>query len=194
MGGKVTELSRTKSNGSIAGISSMASTHAPNFMAPSMAKAYFTANSVQTSPSNFVSSWKAAVSRALALPLAAQSSPRQSELVQRRVAKVVTRLPKAALWILVSSNLIFAIIGLGLAAAALTRKSMDAHQVHTRLGVAGLAAALFETQHSHRVAREDSKLFEENVERMNGSISKKVGVRLTGEGGASFVLNQFRGR
>ncbi|KAF2744677.1 hypothetical protein M011DRAFT_408147 [Sporormia fimetaria CBS 119925] len=196
VGGKITSLiSKTPANGTLAGIASMASSRAPNFLYPSFARTYYTANFVQTSPASFIRAWKAAVSRVIALPIGAQTSPRESDLVQRRSSKVVTKLPKSALWILVSANAAFALVGIVLAVFALRGSAARAYQVHTRLGVAGLAAALFERGHSERGAREDSKLFEENRGLGVGSRERKrVGVRLTETGGAGWVVDGGRGR
>lgn len=70
--------------------------------------------------------------------------------------------------------------------AALRDSSDDVAQVCTRLGVAGLAAALFEREHSQQVAESDMDLFEEN----KGASEKrlKVGVRRTDTGGSAFAL------
>jgi hypothetical protein len=190
VGGAVTSISKQKSNGSIAGISSMSSQGTANFLAPLFSSASATANILQTSPQTFIDTWIKAVTSVLSYPLAGQSSSRPAELVQQRVAKVVTKLPISALWILVVANMSYALLGLVLAILALMTNSPDVHQVQARLGVAGLTASLFERVYSEKVVRSDTELFAEHGAK-TGYV-KKVGVRRTDTGGSAFTLSEVR--
>ncbi|KAF2266170.1 hypothetical protein CC78DRAFT_160888 [Lojkania enalia] len=191
LGGLVTSMSKQKSNGSIAGISSMSSMATANFLMPAISKATASANFLQKSPQEFIDYWVSEMTSVLALPIATQTSPRPSELVQRRVSKLVTKMPISALWILVTANMAFAVLGLVLAILALVATSPNVHQVQARLGVAGLAAALFEKTHSERVVRSDTDLFAENVGDESGFV-KKVGVRRTDTGGSAFTVSDIK--
>lgn len=162
-----------------------------DFLLPAFTKATYAADLLQTSPENFIDVWTAEVTKVLALPLAGQTSPRPAELVQRRVSKVVTKMPISALWILVTANMAFVGLGLGLAVMALLSTSENVYQVQARLGVAGLAAALFEKVHFERVVRSDTDLFAENAAEKSGYI-KKVGVKRTDTGGTIFTLSEVK--
>lgn len=147
------------------------------------------AAATEQSPDEFISTYSREVSRILTHSLAAQTVAQTVLLAQTRVSKVVTQLPANALWVLVAANIFFAMIGVGLAVLALLSASEAVHQVHTRLGVTGLVAALFEDSHAERAVKSDTDLFEE---RLGGRSRqpKKVGVRRTTTGGSTFTLKR----
>lgn len=127
------------------------------------------------------------MSKAYSYPLASQLSDRPSLLAQTRTTKVVTKIPVAAVWFSVAANLLYAMLGFGLAFFALIRATPQVHQVQVRLGVAGLAAALFDWRQFERSADDDDGLFEENNKEASSNI-KKIGVRRTNTGGSSFAF------
>ncbi|KAF1937843.1 hypothetical protein EJ02DRAFT_514911 [Clathrospora elynae] len=172
--GEITTLSNTKSNGSVAGITSGVSL--PSF------------GWNHTTPDDFIAVYEMSISKALALPLVVHTVPAPPDLVQRRVTKIITKLPAIALWLLVTSNLFFALFGLVLSVLAIRATSPEVHQIHTRLTTAGLAAQLFDWQHARRAAKNDQELFTENLN--NGSkkgVEKRISVRATATGGAEFL-------
>ncbi|KAF2874177.1 hypothetical protein BDV95DRAFT_666115 [Massariosphaeria phaeospora] len=186
IGSKVTSLTSTPSNGSIAGISSMYGLRSLNSLASKM-QALSRGTEARTSVDTLVRSLELELSRVYTYPLAAQLSNRPSLLAQQRVSKVITKLPAAALWLLVVANLLFALLGFSLAVSAILRTTPDVHQVQMRLGVTGLAAALFDKIQSERSADTDDNLFEENWKKMPTNI-KRVGVEKTDTGGSAFKL------
>lgn len=83
----------------------------------------------------------------------------------------------------------YALLGIGIAYRALLSATEEVSQVQTRLGVAGLVAALFDREHSERPAGSDERLFVENVSTSANDL-KKIAVMKTKEGGSSFTLCQ----
>jgi hypothetical protein len=147
-----------------------------------------------TTPEAFVKSFELAISKAFASWLVVHTVPTPVGLAQRRVTKIVTRLPVIAFWLLVTANILFALFGLILAVLAALATSPEVHQVHTRLSTAGLAAGLFDWQHSQRAAKSDSELFIENTTENNSvDCRKRIGVRCTAFGGAEFVTHDVLG-
>lgn len=129
------------------------------------------------------------MSSAYSFPLASQLTSRTSLLAQIRTSKVVTRLPVAALWTLVVANLSFALLGLGLAIWALKVTTPVVHQVQMRLGIAGLAAALFDRENFEQSARADDGLFAEKSGMGKGEVDvKRIGFRRTSTGGSTFTV------
>ncbi|KAF2677830.1 hypothetical protein K458DRAFT_436235 [Lentithecium fluviatile CBS 122367] len=191
-GGQVTALIKSPSNGSTAGISSMSGTRFLGTLANVFQDAS-TGPESRSSPSAFISSFQLAISKAYSYPLASQMSSRPSLQAQVRTSKVITRLPVAALWFLVVANLGFAALGTTLAVWALMKAKPDVHQVHIRLGVSGLAAALFDREQFERSADADEKLFEEtNIQ--GAAAVKRVGIVRTNTGGSSFAIYPLQGR
>jgi hypothetical protein len=135
----------------------------------------------------FVETYSQGVSRALLLPFAGQVEPRPALLVQSRSSKIVSKVPKAAVWVLVVSNILFLSLAVGLTVFALvvSSKDPDVHQVHTRLGISGLASQLFEEGYSQRKVKDSEELFEEHTQD-DEKLYKKVRVEITDEGGAQF--------
>ncbi|KAI4647715.1 hypothetical protein J4E93_004125 [Alternaria ventricosa] len=109
-----------------------------------------------------------------------------SILVQTRARKIMTRAPVAAVWLLVLANLSFAALEIGLAVMAWMAADQDVHQVRTRLGVPGLAAALFERNSENRIVKSDKELYQENDK--DGLPLVLVGVQHTVTGGMAWSL------
>ncbi|KAF1971268.1 hypothetical protein BU23DRAFT_570044 [Bimuria novae-zelandiae CBS 107.79] len=94
--------------------------------------------------------------------------------------------PKAAVWLLVAANLVFASLAIVFAGFALVAASPQVHQL--RLNIAGLAAQGFEGRFTRNKVEKSEQLFEER----NGDadrLVKRVCVEETEEGGgAGYVL------
>ncbi|KAF1840313.1 uncharacterized protein K460DRAFT_421289 [Cucurbitaria berberidis CBS 394.84] len=186
---KVTDLSYEKSNSSTTGIVSMMGVNAFGFMGHLVNEVYSEANRNLTSPALFIEQYEKEISRALITPLITHTVPAPARLVQRRRAKVITKLPVVALWLLVIANSTFALLGLILACIAFRATSPVVHQVHTRLTTAGLAAQLFDWEHARRAAKDDKELFKENLgEYAEKGVQKRVIVKCTAPGGAEYVI------
>ncbi|KAI4613440.1 uncharacterized protein J4E87_009907 [Alternaria ethzedia] len=112
--------------------------------------------------------------------------PADSIVVQTRARKIMTSVPVAAVWLLVLANLFFAALGTGIAIMAWMVADQDVHQVRTRLGVPGLAAALFERNSENRIVKSDKELYQENDK--DGLSLVLVGVQHTVTGGMAWSL------
>jgi cell division protein FtsL len=142
------------------------------------------ANAIAHSEEEFTQSYKREIARGYATSLATQLSERPALLVQTRSSKIVSKVPKAALWLLVTANLVFAIIAISLTALAISVISSDVHQLRLRMSIAGLTAQLFEGEHAERKVKEEEGLFEEHQSGV--SDVKRVGVSRTTKGGVKF--------
>ncbi|KAL1603833.1 hypothetical protein SLS60_005424 [Paraconiothyrium brasiliense] len=185
-GGRVTSLTKSPSNGSTAGMASMPGVRFIGTLA-NVFQDLSTGPESRSSPAAFIRAFEIGMSRAYSFPLASQLSSRASLLAQVRSSKVVTRLPVAALWTLVVANVGFALLGLGLAIWAMRLATPDVHQTQMRLGVAGLAAALFDHEKFEQSARADDGLFSEKSEK-SGVDVKRIGFKRTGTGGSTFAV------
>ena len=179
---KISRITRTPSNGTVAGISSMAMAQTFGYVSLSLQYIQAQANGLAKSVFDFAQLFSHGMARAYLAPIAAQASPRPALSVQSRSSKIVTKVPKSALWILVIANLLYAILAIILTILALLVTSMDIHQLRTRLSVTGLAAHLFEGEYAERDVKDEKDLFEK------GDILKRVGVRRTETGGATFSV------
>ena len=141
-----------------------------------------------TSMDAFIDSYALSLSKIRSYSLATQVSPRPALLLQTRTSKVITKVPVAALWLLVLANALYTCFALGLATIALVYTNSNVHQVHTRLTIAGIVAQLFEREYAEREVESDEQLFKENVEK--DAEIKRVGVRRTDTGGSIFALSE----
>ena len=131
------------------------------------------------------------MSKVFTAPLAVHTVPYDSIRAQIRTSKVVTKVPAASLWLLVQANMAFAGLAMAVAVAALrAARDSDVHQVHVRLGIPGLVAALFERHAEQRVVKEDSGLFQEND--VSGKAPVEVGVQKTTQGGIAWAVRERR--
>jgi hypothetical protein len=185
---KVKSLSASPSNGTVVAISSMPSIDSEGFLTLLSNIALREANRNLSTVEEFTAKYELAMSKIFALWLVINTFPAPAHLVQRRVTKVITKLPMAALWLLVLANLLFALFAVVLAVLAIRNTSPEVREVHTRLTTTGLAAQLFDWKHSRRAARRDVEFFRENtgLEEKEG-VRKRVGIRQTEFGGAEFV-------
>ena len=182
-------MTKKKSNGTVAGNPSMGTLSSFGFINTQFDVIDRLASTHPESFQSFLDAYILGFSKVLTLPLAAQTIDRVALSVQRRVATVITELPKAALWCLVAANLLFSALTLILTVLALIATSPSVHQVQTRLGVAGLVAQLFETRNSAHEIDSDTDLFKiPGHEKTSGEITPKVGVRRTDTGGSIFTV------
>ena len=187
VGRQVTSMSKAASNTTTAGITTM-----PMLETLGFARPLHDSVMRQASRSHSLKSWLAmyelGISKAFTVPLAAHTIPEQSVKVQKRISKVITKLPVASLWLLVLANMSFAILAIVLAIMALGVASDDVHQLQTRLNISGLAAALFEKNAGKRAVKDESELFEENHNA--GKARVEVGVRRTAPDVMAWMLHE----
>jgi hypothetical protein len=185
VGGVVTRLSTQESNSTVAGIPILASGYPIGLFSHWLYEAWRVMNR-PVSLNSWISDYEFAMSTLFASSLAAYTVPADSVLVQERGQKIMARIPVAAVWLLVLANLFFAALGIGLAIMAWRTADQDVHQVRTRLGVPGLAAALFERNSENRIVKSDKELFQENDK--DGLPVVLVGVQHTVTGGMAWSL------
>lgn len=140
----------------------------------------------------WLETWAYGMSETFMAPLVVHTLPAPNLLAHKRAIKIATRLPVASLWLLVLANLAYAALAIAIAILAWRVSNENVHQVRVRLGVAGLASALFENGAEHRVATADSKLFLENVD--GSKAPAGIGVCQTETGGVAWVLRHGSSR
>ncbi|KAK7179762.1 hypothetical protein PSPO01_14154 [Paraphaeosphaeria sporulosa] len=185
---EVTSLTATKSNGSVAGIVSLPGLPALMFIPNQYDWALQIASASATSMDAFIDAYGLGLSKVRSYSLATQMSPRPALLTQTRTSKVITKVPVAALWLLVLANVLYSLLGLALATMALIYTNPSVHQVYTRLSVTGIVAQLFEREYAERAVETEMKLFRENVDK--DAEVKRVGVRRTDTGGSLFAISE----
>lgn len=116
------------------------------------------ASSVQS----WLSTYELEISKSFTVPLAVHTIPDSSIRAQKRISKVIARVTVASLWLLVLSNLAFAVLAVVIAVLALGVTNSDAHQIFLQLGVPGLVAALFEPDPERKIVGTECELFQEN--------------------------------
>jgi hypothetical protein len=131
------------------------------------------------------------ISKAFTAPPAVHTVPHDSIRAQKRITKVITKVPAASLWLLVLANMAFAGLAVVIAIIAL-RAARDGHvhQVHVRLGTPGLVATLFERYPQERVVKDDSDLFQEND--IDGKAPVEVVLQKTTQGGVAWIVRERR--
>ena len=184
---QVKSLSATKSNSSVAGIASLPGLAAFMFLPHQYDRALQYASSSASSMQAFIDSYALGLSKIRSYSLSTQMSPRPALLTQTRDSKVITRVPVAALWLLVLANGLYALLGLGLAVTALIYTNPSVHQVYTRMSITGIVAQLFEREYAERAVESEEMLFRENVDK--DAEIKRVGVRRTDTGGSAFAIS-----
>jgi len=187
---KITTISRTQSNGSTTGIASMLNAVFWSRTAGAFGDMVTKSKTGNSAP-EMIDLYSRGASAALTAPFAGQTEARPALAIQSRMSKVVSSVPKAAIWLLVLANLLFALFALVLTVCALraTLRDRSVHQVQTRLNIAGLAAQLFEGKHAREYADDEDNLFEERDGRRERLV-KRVTVEPTVEGGAAYVLGE----
>jgi hypothetical protein len=158
--GAVTSVTKAKSNGTVSGIASMLMSE----MFPySYALSETLVSSAFASAANLddlIVGMTRGMARNYIAPIGSQSTSRSALSVQTRVTKIVSRVPKIALWLLVSTNILYTILAISLAILALLVASPDTYQLRIRLSGVGLAAQLFEGAFSERAVKNEKELFE----------------------------------
>jgi hypothetical protein len=142
------------------------------------------ASSVQ----EWISTYELEISKSFTAPLAVHTVPERSLRAQTRVSKVITRVPVAALWLLVLANLAFATLAIVVAGIAFKAADGDVHQAYLRLGVPGLVAALFEAESESKVVDSESDLFRENEK--GQMVRAAVSIDRTATGGVAWVTRR----
>lgn len=186
--GRITSVSKTKSNGSVAGIAAMSNSQMFGFSFLLGQALVTSVNTLSTNFDDFIDNVSRNMARNYLSPIAGQASPRPAELVQIRTEKIVTEVPKTAVWLLASANIIYIILAVVLAIIAWSTTSPDVYQLRTRLSVVGLAAQLFEGTFAERAVKDEKDLFE-NHDAPKGE-QKRVMVRKTEWGGTAFGVVQ----
>ncbi|KAF2005420.1 hypothetical protein P154DRAFT_616245 [Amniculicola lignicola CBS 123094] len=184
-------LTHTISNGSLAGMISMPAASLFSTMPHYFDTAVDDANRIRTSTSAMVTEFSKSMSHLFAATLSGQLSARPSPYVQKKVSILVSQMPKAALWTLVVSNLLFAGIGVVLAGIAWRVSGEEVQQIQMRLGIPGLTADVFEKRNNGLQVKSERGLFQENdvVE----PVVRRVGVRRTDTGGTVFGSSDGEG-
>ena len=119
-------------------------------------------------------------------PIAGQVSSRPALLVQTRSSRIVSKVPKTALWILITANILYIILAITLAILALLVMSTDVYQLHTRLNVTGLAAQLFEGPYAEQKVKDNKELFQMPA-KVDGGLNR-VRIHRTATGGTKFSV------
>lgn len=187
VGGIVRSMTKTPSNGTTASIPIMPLVQTFGFsrnLHDSAMNRASRASSVQ----DWVSTYELEISKSFTMPLAVHTVPESSIRAQKRVSKVISRVPVASLWLLVLANLAFAGLAIVVAGIALKAADDDVHQAYVRLGVSGLVAALFEAESEERVVDSESELFQENE--IGRTVCTAVSIHWTGAGSVAWVARR----
>ena len=147
------------------------------------------ANQIQTSTEDMVNAYALAMSQRFLATLSGQLSNRPSPKAQRGNSILITQMPKATLWTLVTLSLLFALFGIGLTGIALVVLSVDVQQIQMRLSIARLTVEVFEKRNSERLVKSETELFQENDEE---PVVRRIGVRRTDTGGTVFSSSENR--
>jgi hypothetical protein len=183
--GKVDVTDRVLSNSTVTGMSSMSTSPYLGLTARWWVSLAHEAKLMGIDTPTHVGNWSRIASQKLIAPFAGASINQPATHAQTRALRVVTKVPKVAVWILIAANMLFTLLAFVTAVVALKSTSTDVHQVHTRLSISGLAAQLFEQkQAQHKVIR-PAQLFEKHAEETPGR-SQTVRIQRTENGGTMF--------
>jgi hypothetical protein len=167
----INSVRRIPSNSSTTGIASMPLAPIWKSLDDVFERAGAEMNVMATNAEELVNSYAQAVSHIFLAPMSGQSNPRTSLAVQSRNSQIISKVPKAAVWLLIVANLFFILFAIALTILALVFSSPDVHQVYIRLRVAGLMAQLFEGEHAQKQLKDSYNLFREHA---NGEGDEKV--------------------
>ncbi|KAF2658707.1 hypothetical protein K491DRAFT_776247 [Lophiostoma macrostomum CBS 122681] len=181
---QVTSITKRRSNSTTAGIVSMPTAQMWGDTADFTNNVIGGVNALAQSGDEFTKYYMREMARGYSVALATQLSARPALSVQARSSKIVSKVPKAALWLLITANLVFAIVAVGLSALAISVASSDVHQLRMRMNVAGLTSHLFEGEHAEKKVRDEEDLFEEHGG--DRDEVRRVGVSRTATGGVRF--------
>ncbi|KAF2731951.1 hypothetical protein EJ04DRAFT_554397 [Polyplosphaeria fusca] len=171
-------------NGSLAGIASMPTFPAFGLLDSEMPEVIYDANDQTATPDTMIAGYTFGMSRSFLAHIGGQSSPRPAIRAQTRVPRLIAKVGKAALWALISSNFIYAIVGVALAIGALRVRSKSVMGFRSRLTTGGLAAEIFEKPFSDRHADDEWELFQES----DGLKTARIGAEGTERGGTTFSM------
>ena len=130
--------------------------------------------------------WSTSYSKLVMGLSAAYLSNRTNVLEQTRQTKLVSRIPKVPLYFLIALNVVYAILGMVLAVAALASGPHTNNDVRERLSVAGLVAYCFEGTRAQRPVEKRRQMFAEHD---NGGTSR-IGVERSAYDGWEYTLRQ----
>ncbi|KAF3044951.1 hypothetical protein E8E11_002046 [Didymella keratinophila] len=193
--GKVENFIPTRSNGTVTGIVSMASGQLASGSIHKQNSASLEVNRPREdlTPNSFTKAYELETSKVMISNLVVYSVPKPVDFVQLRANTVITRLPAIALWLLVTSNILFVLLAITLAILAAQSASSEVHQVHLRLSSSGLAAQLLSLETARCEAKDDFGLFHKNeddiVEDDTEEQDPTVEIRSNALGGAEFVVH-----
>ncbi|KAJ4382433.1 hypothetical protein N0V86_002768 [Didymella sp. IMI 355093] len=191
--GRVQALVAKASDSTVTGAVSMMASSYSNSFRMKMNEVYNGVNTNRThvTPEEMTKRYELEMSKALMSGLIVNTVPVPVERAQLRGNEVVTRLPAVALWLLVSVNVLFMLLAIGLAVWGTRSSSAEVHQVQLRLSSAGLAAQLFSYQTSTLAASDDFELFHTDENIIEGEDQKMplVTICSSAMGGAEFVVH-----
>lgn len=187
--GQLVSLNATLSNGSVTGLVSQMSVEEMGAMPVGHNTALVDANVNYTTPEAFITHFEHSMNKAMSVPLIVHTVPEPVLYAHRRVSAVITRLPKAALWLLVVANSSFALLGLIIAVLAVRVACPRTHQAQVRLSTSGLAAQLFDSLYARREAKHDGELFHQKTDSVVCTDTTRVRMQTTSLGGAEFVAD-----
>ncbi|KAJ8112531.1 hypothetical protein OPT61_g5117 [Boeremia exigua] len=187
VGGEVRAMTKTLSNGTTTGIPIMPLVETFGFSRNLHDSAMHRASQA-SSVQSWLSTYELEISKSFTVPLAVHTVPESSVRAQKRISKVIARVPVASLWLLVLSNILFAVLAMFIAGIALEAVNGDVHQVYLRLGVSGLVATLFEPDAGDKMVDGESELFQENEK--GAAIRIAVAIEKTATGGVAWTARQ----
>ncbi|KAH6633296.1 hypothetical protein C7974DRAFT_169050 [Boeremia exigua] len=187
VGGRVRAMTKTPSNGTTTGIIIMPLVETFGFSQNLHDSAMYRASQA-SSVQSWLSIYELEMSKSFTVPLVVHTVPDSGIRAQKRISKVIARVPVASLWLLVLSNLAFAVLAVIVAVIALKAANGDVNQVHLRLGVSGLVAALFEPDAARRMADGESELFQENEE--GAVVRTAITIEKTAAGGVAWITHR----
>ncbi|KAF1364665.1 hypothetical protein EJ07DRAFT_151120 [Lizonia empirigonia] len=185
--GKVRAMTKTPSNGTTTGIPIMPIVETFGFSRNLHDSAMHRASQA-SSVQSWLSTYELEISKSFTVPLVVHTVPESSIRAQKRISKVIVRVPVASLWLLVLSNLAFAVLAVIVAGVALKAANGDVNQVYLRLGVSGLVAALFEPDVAGKMGDAESELFQENEE--GAVVRTAVTIEKTAAGGVAWITRR----
>ncbi|KAH9869875.1 hypothetical protein J1614_006795 [Plenodomus biglobosus] len=185
VGGVVTSMSKKLSNSTVAGTALFPSLYSVTYY-NDVLKAIPTIAFPATTWAEFKTIYEIESSRLTIMPLAPHTLAETSPVSQRRASRIITRIPAAALWLLVLANMTFALLAICVGIMAWRASSDEIHQIQTRLGIPGLAAALFDHTASTKNVSSSRQLFRENTHGPTPDVA--VGTQSTPSAGMTWTL------
>jgi len=143
----------------------------------------------EDTPSAFVDTWTTGFSTMVLAMSAGVMSPRTNIVEQTYISTLVARVPKSPLIMLVSLNLLYAVVGIILATIAAWDKPNESKNVQGRLSIAGLTAMCFESKDKvEGPVKKVEEMFAEKDLRVKGHSCEKVSIVESDHGGWKYEL------